>query len=181
MSAASPSKIVSAKPMAPFPAVGQPSSADMSAVASSTRALLVDSNLSVAVSSTINVGVALDGRLGSKFPAEVQLVNPMPVTTLQMPVSGLAVTSNAPMQIEPHLLADETINKIIDADNPSMFNILGHDSCPRAESLELQIMYLRHLDLTYLAIVSGDLELSNYSDLELGGLDLLVEGGIHLY
>ncbi|ATZ58490.1 hypothetical protein BCIN_16g02590 [Botrytis cinerea B05.10] len=180
MSAASPSKILPAKPMAPFPAVGQPPSADMSAVASSTRTLLIGSSLSVALSSTINVGVALDGRLGSKFPAEVQFVNPITVTILKMPVDPPAFTSNTPMQVEPHFLVDETINKIIDADNLSMFNTLGHDPCPRAKLLELQRMYLHHLDLTYLAIVSGDLKLSNYPDLELGGLDLLVEDGIHL-
>ncbi|KAM0136323.1 hypothetical protein ACHAP3_004552 [Botrytis cinerea] len=180
MSAASPSKILPAKPMAPFPAVSQPPSADMSAVASSARTLLIGSSLSVALSSTINVGVALDGRLGSKFPAEVQFVNSIPVTTLQMLVDPPAFTSNKPMQVEPHFLVDETINKIIDADNLSMFNTLCHDPCPRAKLLELQRMYLYHLDLTYLAIVSGDLELSNYPDLELGGLDLLVEDGIHL-
>ncbi|KAM0310784.1 hypothetical protein ACHAO8_007771 [Botrytis cinerea] len=180
MSAASPSKILPAKPMAPFPAVGQPPSADMSAVASSTRTLLIGSSLSVSLSSTINIGVALDGRLGSKFPAEVQFVNPITVTILKMPVDPPAFTSNTPMQVEPHFLVDETINKIIDADNLSMFNTLGHDPCPRAKLLELQRMYLHHLDLTYLAIVSGDLKLSNYPDLELGGLDLLVEDGIHL-
>ncbi|KAM0177528.1 hypothetical protein ACHAPF_004112 [Botrytis cinerea] len=180
MSAASPSKILPAKPMAPFPAVSQPPSADMSAVASSARTLLIGSSLSVALSSTINVGVALDGRLGSKFPAEVQFVNSIPVTTLQMLVDPPAFTSNKPMQVKPHFLVDETINKIIDADNLSMFNSLCHDPCPRAKLLELQRMYLHHLDLAYLAIVSGDLELSNYPDLELGGLDLLVEDGIHL-
>ncbi|TGO48161.1 hypothetical protein BCON_0249g00090 [Botryotinia convoluta] len=170
MRAASSSRIAPEKPTAFFPALGQHFPADVFAVTSPTRALLIDSSISVAVSSTIISEAALDGHLGSKFPVEVQLVNPMPV-------GRPAVASNTSMQVAPRLLAGDTI---IDVENPSMFNITGYVHCPRTKLFELQEMWLRHLDLTYLAIASGDLELSNDPDLELGGLNLLVEDDIHL-
>ncbi|KAF5871335.1 uncharacterized protein Bfra_007851sa [Botrytis fragariae] len=180
MRAVPSSGIAPAKPTAFFPALGQHSPADVLAVTSSTRALIIDSSLSVAASSKNIDGVALDGHLRSEFAAQVQLFDSIPATALQIPVDRPAVDSNAYMQVSPRPLADVTINEIIDADNTLMLTIPGYELCPRKKLLELQEICLHHLDITFLAIVSGDLELSNDPDLELGGLDLLVEHGIQL-
>ncbi|TGO22279.1 hypothetical protein BPAE_0175g00070 [Botrytis paeoniae] len=175
------SRIAPAKPRAFFPALDQHPPAAVFAVASPTRVLpIINSSLSVAASSTNIGGVALDGHLRSEFPAQVQLFNSIPATALQIPIGWPAAASNASMQVSPRPSSDGTINEIIDADNPLMFNIPGYNLCPRTKLLELQEMCLLHLDLTYLAIVSGDLDLSNDPDLELGDLGLLVEHDIQL-
>ncbi|KAF7944227.1 hypothetical protein EAE96_010629 [Botrytis aclada] len=122
MRAASFSRIAPAKQKTFFPALGQHSPADVFAVTSPTRASLIDSSISVAASSTGIGGVALDGHLGSKCPAEVQFVNSMPVTALQVPIGRPTVASNALTQVAPHLLAGDNI---VDVENLRRSILLG--------------------------------------------------------
>ncbi|KAF7897777.1 uncharacterized protein EAF01_008743 [Botrytis porri] len=136
--------------------------------------------LSVAASSTNIDGVVLDGHLRSEFPAQVQLFDSIPATALQIPVGRPAVSSNTSMKVAPRTLADDTVNEIIDAGHPRMFDISGYDFSPRTELLELPKMYLRHLELKDLAFASGFLELSDNPDFELGGLDPLIQDDINL-
>ncbi|TGO19305.1 hypothetical protein BTUL_0005g01550 [Botrytis tulipae] len=182
MHATSPSRIGPAEPTDFFPALGQhPPAAVFAVAASPTRVLpIIDSSLSVEASSTNIGGPAPDGHLRSQFPAQVQPFDSIPATALQTPVGRSAIVSIASMQVSPRPSPNGTINEIIDADNSLMFNIPWYNLCPRTKLLELQEMWLHHLDLIYLAIVSGDLELSYDPDLDFGGLDLLVEHGIQL-
>lgn len=183
MHATSPSRIAPAEPTDFFLELGQhPPAAVFAVAASPKRALpIIDSSLSVATSSTEIGGVALDGHLRSEFPAQVQLFDSIPATAPQTPVGRSAMASNAPIQVSPRPLPNDTINEIIDTDNSLMFNTPWYNLCPRAKLSELQEMCLHHLDSTYLAIVSGDPELSYDPELDLGGLYLLVEHGIQLY
>ncbi|TGO37220.1 hypothetical protein BHYA_0102g00050 [Botrytis hyacinthi] len=169
-------------PIAFFSALGQHPPAPVFVVAASpTRVLpIIDSSLSVAASSTNIGGGALDDHLISEFPPQVQLFDSIAATALQTPFGRPAIASNTSMQMSLRPSPDGTIDEIIDADNPLVFNIHWYSFFPRTKLLELQEMCLHHLFLTFLAIVSGDSELSNDPDLELGGLDLLFEHGIQL-